>query len=102
MRLSRCTTTFMSGAVVVRGRFAQDFATGPQLVQNLFEPKLVGLVHDDEKHFIVRLNFAVFETDRLLEREQFVDCEVSPVILIERTLHPGLSRTAQGGVNRRI
>ena len=56
-------------AVVVRDRFAQDIATGPQLVQNLFEPKLVGLVHDDEKHFIVRLNFAVFEANRFLERE---------------------------------
>jgi hypothetical protein len=71
-------------------------------VQDLFEPKLVSLVHDDEKHFIVCLDFAVFETDRLLQREQFVNAEISPVVLIEGTLHPGLFRTAQGGVNPRI
>ena len=36
------------GAVVVRGRLLQDFAAGLELVEDLFEPKLVGLVDDDE------------------------------------------------------
>ena len=77
-------------AVVVGSRLAQDIARRAQLVQDLFEPQLVGLVHDDEKHFIVRLKLAVFQTDRLLQREQLVNAEISPVVLIERTLHPGI------------
>ena len=41
-------------SVVIRGRFAQHFAAGRDLVQDLFEPKLVGLVDDDEEHLVMR------------------------------------------------
>ncbi len=67
--------------VVVRGGFAQYFAAGRDLVQDLFEPKLVGLVDDDEEHLIVRDELSLAQAERLLQLEQALDPEVIAVIL---------------------
>ena len=69
------------GAVVVGGRFAQHFAAGGDLVQDLFEPKLVGLVDDDEKHLIVRDQLALAQAERFLQLEQALNPEVVAVVL---------------------
>ncbi len=53
-------------AVIVRRRFLENFAARHQLVQDLFEPEFVGLVDDDEEHFIVGDELAFFEAERLL------------------------------------
>src|SRR5262249_12457676 len=50
-----------------------------ELVQNLLEPQLVGLVHDDEKHFIVR-GPAVARALRLLGGEQRGKLEVTGIV----------------------
>ena len=90
------------GAVIIRGRFAQHFAGREQLMQDLFEPKLVGLVHDDEEHFIVRDELAFLEAERLLQFEQPLDPEVIAVILqltraaVHRAFHRrAVSRTRE-------
>ena len=80
-------------AVVVRRRFAQDFTAGHQLVQDLFKPKLVGLMHDNEEHLVVRDQFAFLEAERLLQLEKPINPEVIAVMLervffvIEWTFH---------------
>ena len=80
------------GAVVIGGRFLQDFATRLELVQYLFEPELVGLVDDDEEHLIVRVELAFDQGKRRLEGEEFIDAEIAAVVggffaAVERTLH---------------
>ena len=93
-------------AVVVRGGFAQDFAAGGDLVQDLFEPKLVGLVDDDEEHLIVRDEFAFLQAERLLQLEEPLDPEVVAVILrLALVIHRAFHRrsVAQGaGRSQRI
>jgi hypothetical protein len=54
------------GPIVIRGRLTQNLAARMQLVQDLFEPKFVSLVDDDEQHLIVRLNFPVPQAKRVL------------------------------------
>ena len=68
-------------AVVVRGRFAQDFPAGGDLVQDLFEPKFVGLVDDDEEHLIVGDELSVAQAERLLQFEQALDPKIIAIIL---------------------
>ena len=60
-------------SVVIRGRFAQHFFAGRDLVQDLFEPKLVGLVDDDKEHFIMRDQLSLAQAERLLQLEQVLD-----------------------------
>src|SRR5262249_56246060 len=50
-----------------------------ELVQNLLEPQFVGLVHDDEKHLIVR-GPAVARALRLLGGEQRGKLEVTGIV----------------------
>ena len=88
-------------AVVVRGRLAQDFLAGGDLVQDLLKPELVGLVDDDEEHLIVRDHFPVAQTERLLQFEEPRNPEVVAVILrralvIDRAFHRG-SLAHRGG-----
>ena len=79
-------------SVIIRGGLAQHFTAGAELVQDLFEPKLVGLVDDDEEHLIVRVEFSFDETQRRLQAKELVDGEITAVIggclrAIERALH---------------
>ena len=67
-------------AVVVRGRFFEDFATGFQFVKNLLEPKLVGLMDDNEQHLVMRVQFSLDQAERRLESKELVDGEVTAVI----------------------
>src|SRR5437867_13319739 len=62
-------------------RSAQDLEDRVELRQDLLEPQLEGLVHDDEQHLVVRL------AARLLRRLQGVEVEIGPVV--ERLRLPG-------------
>src|SRR6266705_442490 len=89
-------------AVVVGGRLLQDFAAGLKLVENLFEPKLVGLVDDDEQHFIVRMEFAFNQAERSLQVQELVDGEITAVIgrllfALKRAIHRGSLVHRRGG-----
>src|SRR6266436_4793547 len=88
--------------VVVGGRLLQDFAAGLELVENLFEPKLIGLVDDDEQHLIVRMEFAFNQAERSLQIQELVDGEITTVIsqllfALKRALHRGSLVHRQGG-----
>ena len=91
------------GAVVVRdGGLLQDITAGVELVEYLFEPKLVGLVDDDEQHLIVGMKFALDHAEGSLQVQKFVDGEITAVIggllvAIERTLHPRNCRALARG-----
>src|SRR5450631_1654794 len=80
------------GSVVVGRRLPQDFAARLELVKDLFEPKLVGLVDDDEQHLIVRMEFAFDQAQRGLQAQELFDGEITAVIgglfvAIKWTLH---------------
>src|SRR5438270_2035913 len=67
-------------AVVIRGRFFENFATGFQFVKNLLEPKLVGLVDDDEQHLVMRVQLSLDQAEWRLESKELVDGEVTAVV----------------------
>ena len=83
------------GAVVISGRLLQHFATSLELVEDLFEPKLVGLMDDDEKHLIMGVKFAFNEAERSLEPQQLVHGEITPVV-------GGLRTTFEWAIHRGI
>ena len=68
-----------------------------ELVQNLLEPKLVGLVHDDEQHLIVG-RLAVIFTLHVLGIEQFVELQI--VGVVDRlVLRPTSCRTGRAAMS---
>lgn len=93
------------GAVIVGGRLGQDFATGFQLVKNLFEPELVGLMDDDEKHLVMRMELALDKANRRLKREELFDRKIIAVVSrllrsAEWTFHDGSVGTGATGDKR--
>ena len=67
-------------AVVIGRWFLQDRATGIELVEDLFEPELVGLVDDDEQHLVMGVELPFNEAHGRLETEELFDREVTPII----------------------
>mmetsp|Transcript_39904 Transcript_39904/g.127602 ORF Transcript_39904/g.127602 Transcript_39904/m.127602 type:complete len:209 (+) Transcript_39904:902-1528(+) len=73
-------------------RFQHEVAHGAQLEQDLLEPQLIHLVHDDEEHLVVRRP-AVEGALPLLAGEECIHLQIAPIVhaLIPATLpgHPG-------------
>jgi len=61
---------------------AEDVATAVQVVEELLEPKLVGLMDDDKEHFIVRDDSALRKRLGLLAVEDRVQLKI--VVIVDR------------------
>src|SRR3954470_7951538 len=79
-------------SVVIGGGLLEDGATRVQFMEDLLQPKLVGLVDDDEEHLVVGMELSLDEAQGRLKGEEFIDREIAAVIgwLLrgcKRTLH---------------